>query len=269
MARLCDSIGIVGAGVVGQAIIRGMLEYCGEMRVYDIVPEKCTHSLQDTMKSDFVFVQVPTNASETGYDLTHLKSFFEKIRGHRGRVVLKSTVVPGTTDWLSKEYDIPSLMFSPEHLTARCALADFCSPARNIVGVADGGRMEDAHELRKLYRKRFHGVQCLLMTAKEAELSKLAINAMFGWKVLAFNHVYDICQKLGCSFEAVRQGILTDGRITHSHSEAVFDGKRGLYGYCLPKEGSAFAYLVEKCGVESGMAKAAVAYNDVLVRKSA
>lgn len=268
MPRLCDSIGVVGNGVVGSAIIRGLLEHCGEMRVYDVVPEKCTHDLPHVMACDFVFASVPTNASKDGYDLTHLKDFFGKIRGHGGRVVLKSTVLPGTTDWLAKEYGIPQLVFSPEHLTARCSYLDFQCPSRNIVGYTRGVEcsIDAAHDLVELYEKRFPGVPCLLMSAASAEMSKLAVNTLFATSVLMWNHIYDLCQAANCEFEAVQRGILTDGRVPHSHCEPIPpSGQRGAGGYCLQKELAAFAALQRKLGVESDMMTAADRYNRKLL----
>lgn len=268
MPRLANIIAVAGNGVVGSAIVRGLLEHCGEMRVYDVVPEKRTHSLEACLQADFLFVAVPTNGSADGYDLSHLKDFFGKIRGHQGIVVLKSTVLPGTTDWLAEEFGIPRLVFSPEHLTARCALADFQSPSRNVVGyTSDEQSVLSAGELVNLYKRRFPGVPCFAMKAREAELSKLAINTMFALKVIQWNQVYDVAKAMGCDFERVREAILTDGRITHSHTQVITPLGRGLYGYCLPKEQAAFAKLQEILGLDSRMVNAAVEYNQWLVGK--
>ena len=237
MARLCDKIGIVGAGVCGTATARAFLEYCGEMRIYDIVPEKASHTLAEAMDCDFVFASVPTNGLPDGsYDLTHLRTFCESIRGSRANIALRSTVLPGTSRSLAREFALPGLSFVPEHLTERCSLIDAICPARNVIGYLDEHDFDSSLDLAHLFSGRFPGAQCLLMSAESAEMEKLAINFLFSLKILAWNQIYDACQKSEANFDDVKEAILADGRISTSHCEVLMSSGRGAGGKCLVPE---------------------------------
>lgn len=48
-------IGVIGGGVLGQAVARSYLEWA-KVKVYDVIPERSTHSLAETVSSDLVFV---------------------------------------------------------------------------------------------------------------------------------------------------------------------------------------------------------------------
>jgi UDPglucose 6-dehydrogenase len=139
------------------------------------------------------------------------------------------------SEWLS-------ILHSPEFLTQRCAHVDFQCPARNIIGVPGWPHVTPAMEsvalaLGTLYRTRFPGVPCLLMQSDESELVKLAQNAFFATKVAFFNLVYELAQAKGLSFENVRAGMLSDGRIAHAHTAVPGpSGELGFGGACLPKD---------------------------------
>ncbi len=267
MARLCDSIGILGAGVCGTATARAFLEYCGEMRIYDILPEKSTHTLAEVMQCDWIFASVPTNGLPSGeYDLTHLRAMCESIRGSTAKIALRSTVLPGTTRILSDEYSLPNLLFVPEHLTERCALIDAVCPARNVVGYLDEGEnLLLACDLAILFEERFPGAWCHVISAESAEMEKIGINFLFAMKILCWNQIYDACQKTGADFDQVKGAILADGRITTSHCEPLMPGGRGAGGKCLAKELSAFSYLQQFHGNDGRMVLAADSYNKELL----
>ena len=57
------------------------------------------------------------------------------------------------------------------------------------------------------------------------------------------NMLYDLSQKLGCDWEAVRQMIAADPRIGEEHTHPVDKGGRGAGGDCLIKDFEAFIRL--------------------------
>ena len=63
-------IGIVGNGYVGGAVAHGFSPASTgrcEVKVYDILPERSTHSLSETINdSEFIFVSVPTPMNKDG-----------------------------------------------------------------------------------------------------------------------------------------------------------------------------------------------------------
>lgn len=236
-------IGIIGGGMVGRATARCFVEN-HEIRIYDKVAERSTHSMEEVLcESEIIFVCLPTPSTPTGQaDLTYLEEFFAHCGGllHNKNFVLKSTVPIGTTKRLALKYKLTNLVHSPEFLTARCSLVDAQTPARNIVGFVRGaGRqtIDAATRLKELYESRFKGVQVQTMSSDESEAVKLFTNGFFSVKLAYFNEIYSLVSKLGLCWDTIQAGMLSDGRITHSHTQVPGpDGKVGFGGACLPKD---------------------------------
>ena len=95
-------IGVIGCGVVGTAVAQGFSRVT-EVRVHD--KEQPSESLESVVRAcHVIFVCVPTPPfSDGGIDDTAVWDVMHGIAewqlpGRRPLVVLKSTVVPGTTD---------------------------------------------------------------------------------------------------------------------------------------------------------------------------
>jgi len=246
-------IGIVGGGTVGHATARAFLEHVDEVRVYDRVKERATATFAATLcDSDLIFVCLPE---------TNLDAFFDdtQVKRQPFNFVLKSTVPIGTTRRLQQQYNLPNLCHSPEFLTARCAVTDAQLPARNIIGVPQSVNYKGApFILNDLYERRFPGVPILTCTSDESEAIKLAVNSFFAVKISYFNELRSLCDKLGMDWDRVLWGVLSDGRISHSHTKVPGpDGKRGFGGACLPKDIKMLIDCMFEAGLEEYMLTAA------------
>ena len=108
--------------------------------VYDKDPEKSQDTLDETVnKSEFIFLSVPTPADKDGFnDLSIVRSALRDIesicKSPDNIILVRSTVVPGTTRALQKEFPNLRMVFNPEFLTERSANFDFINQARFIVG---------------------------------------------------------------------------------------------------------------------------------------
>lgn len=265
-------LGIVGAGVVGRATARCFMEN-SEVRVYDVMKERATHSLEEVLESELVFLCLPTPQKEGSLecDTSAIDDFFKKLNltsltAGRGNFVLRSTVSIGTTRRLREHYGVDNLVHSPEFLTARCAVTDAQIPARNIVGGAGFGareeRFDPTHPLVDLYIKRFPGVPIHLMTSDESEAVKLFLNSFFAVKVSYFNEVRELTDKLGLDWDSVLAGVLSDGRIAHAHTQVPGpDGKYGYGGSCLPKDIANLIDCSQKAGLTPHVTTAALHRN--------
>ncbi len=259
-------IGVIGGGVTGQATARVWLEHCDEVRVWDLVPERRTvKSMHDCCSCDLVFVCLPESQVDT---------FFQRgdVSPSAVNYVLRSTVPIGTTRSLAEKYGLKNLVHSPEFLTARCAMTDAQMPARNIIGCPTGKiykmRQECWYALKQLYEKRFPGVQTITMTSDESEAVKLFTNAFFATKVSLFNEFRSLADKLEMDWELVLLGMLSDGRISHSHTQVPGpDGKRGFGGACLPKDLEQLMRCYEEARVEAQLLIAARWRNNRIDRK--
>ena len=127
-------IGIIGRGFVGSAVEFGFSAQTGcdaEVRIYDKDPTKSIHTLEETVnKSDFIFLSVPTPSNVDGsMHLGILESVLRDIQVVNKRrdniILIRSTIIPGTTAKLCKKFTNLNIVFNPEFLTERSAKFDF------------------------------------------------------------------------------------------------------------------------------------------------
>lgn len=93
---------VVGLGVVGGAVFRWLKSRGFSVLGYDTGLGIGSPSMLGI--ADVIFICVPTPYAPGGYDLSHIKAVARAIPGRDKIVVLKSTVLPGTTDSLQEEY---------------------------------------------------------------------------------------------------------------------------------------------------------------------
>ena len=258
------TFGIIGAGFVGSAVAKGfMLD--GKVLLYDSNEHRRTASFRETINCDYVFICLPTPMREVEggrADLSIMDAVFEKIEATRKEegyknddtiFIIKSTVPVGTTRRYSEMYSFP-VVHCPEFLTERTANIDFLIPARHIIG---GVNPSILSKVENLFAKRFPGISILAMGPEEAELVKYMCNCFFATKVTFLNEMKLLADKLGMNWEEVRDGFLSDGRISHSHTQVPgHDGDRGFGGKCFPKDINAMIGLFEEHGLDAKQMKA-------------
>ena len=265
--KLEQKIGVIGNGFVGNAVQFGFSQKVGceaEVRVYDKNPSKSTHSLEETVnKSDFIFLSVPTPANEDGsINLDILEGALNDInRVHDGKdnvILIRSTVVPGTTWKLQTKYPHLNILFNPEFLTEKSANFDFINQSRFVIG-NNGKQMSWAksEEFVGLIKERFGDCVAVLETNYEtAELIKYMSNCFFATKVSFMNEMYQIAEKIDANWDDVVSGFVADGRIGHTHLNVPgHDGKFGFGGSCFPKDIQALIDFAEGFGVNSSVLK--------------
>lgn len=257
------TVGVIGNGVVGHATARCWMEWSdGGVRVYDKNPVRCAHPLvypepgRAVLDCDIVFVCLPETALDEFFTecLTGKGVYPDRVR--EVNFVLKSTVPVGTTRRLVQKHGLKNLVHSPEFLTARCAVTDAQMPARNIIGCPYG---EDewswaALRLEELCVTRFPGVSTYVMTSDESEAVKLMVNSFFAVKVALFNEFRTYADAAGLDWDQVLAGILSDGRIAHSHTKVPGPDGYGFSGRCLPKD----LMMLIRCMAQHGNAMAEV-----------
>ena len=245
--KIEQKIGVVGNGFVGGAVKFGFSPQVGcdaEVRVYDKNPIKSTHTLEETVnESDFIFLSVPTPANEDGSInldiLTDALSDIDKISEKDNYILIRSTVVPGTTRSLQEKFPKLNLLFNPEFLTERSANSDFISQGRFIIGSGDSHKSALGSELFvNLIRQRFGDCISILETTYEtAEMIKYMSNCFFATKVSFMNEMRMVADRCGVDWDMAVEGFVRDGRIGHSHLAVPGpDGKFGFGGSCFPKD---------------------------------
>ena len=100
-------------GFVGTAVAHGFSHQTGygaDIKIYDSNPDKSQNSLEETVNdSEFIFLSVPTPADKDGFnDLSIVRSVLNDISSVINNVdniiLIRSTVVPGTTRALQNEF---------------------------------------------------------------------------------------------------------------------------------------------------------------------
>ena len=258
------NIGIVGKGFVGSAVQHGFSPNVGcdaEVRIYDKDPSRSLHSLDETInKSDFVFVSVPTPSKKNGSaDLTILESVLSDIANvcinQETIILIRSTIIPGTTRGMQSKFHNLKLVFNPEFLTERSANFDFINQSRAIFG----GEKKNTNKVADLFRWRFGQSFSILETNFEsAELIKYMANTFFATKISFLNDMKLLSDKSNANWEDVIEGFVRDGRIGHSHlSVPGHDGKYGFGGVCFPKDIQAIIHFADTLDIDMTVLKGA------------
>lgn len=256
------NIGIVGFGFLGRAIAHGFSLH-SNIKIYDKYDEGYD-SLEDTVhNSDFIFICVPTPMKDNGeQDLAYMHDAIFNVvttADDPKVIILKSTIVPGTTRFFAGAHPGHEFVHNPEFLTQRVAKLDFINQSRIILG----GEKTATSKISVLYRDRFPHTPIYETTWEGAEVSKYMVNCFFALKVSFCNEMYDIAEHIGIPYEELRNMWLSDQRIGNSHHDVPgHDGDRGYGGKCFPKDVEAFICWAREEGVDLETLKAAVKVNN-------
>ena len=228
-------IGFIGQGFIGSSYADDF-----ESRGFDVVryarEEKYVKNKDIIAKCDIVFIAVPTPTTPDGFSYEIVQSVLPLI-GKGKTAVIKSTVLPGTTEKLQEEFPDIYLTHSPEFLRAVTAKEDAAHPHRNIVGYTAKSKSKAQEVIDVLPKAEYSKI----LPVKTAELIKYVGNVFLTQKVLFANTVYDLAEKIGANYDEVREAVGADTRITQSHLAISHDGGRGAGGYCFIKDLAAFS----------------------------
>ena len=239
------NIGIIGNGFVGEAQAFAFSPIAN-VKIFDIDPIKSTCSLENVHKSDFVFVCVPTPMFEDGsQDFSYVEDVFKNAVS-KPIYIIKSTILPGSTEKLSKKYQDLRIIFSPEFLTERTAKLDMLTQSRIILG----GDKELVNKVEKFFLLRFKNKHIIKTDSRTAELIKYMNNSFFATKVSIMNEFKLLCDVIGANWEDALNGFASDGRIGDSHLNVPgHDGKLGYGGTCFPKDVTSLINFAKKNSV--------------------
>ena len=256
-------IGFIGQGWIGKNYADDF-ENRGFQVVRYALEEPYIKNVDKIKQCDIVFIAVPTPSTPKGFDFSILEKAIKNV-GKGKIVVIKSTLLPGTTEKLQQKNKDKFIFHSPEFLTEATAAHDAANPKRNIIGIAKDNKIyKDKAQLilSVLPKAPFE----LICKAKEAEFIKYAGNNWFYLKVVFMNLLYDLVVASGSDYDVVREGMAADIRIGRSHLIPVHksgtlgsenfgliknkkkqkeDG-RGAGGHCFIKDYAAFVELYEK-----------------------
>lgn len=236
-------IGFIGQGFIGKNYADDF-EHRGYRVVRYTRGPKFSKNKDKIKECGMVFIAVPTPTTPAGFDYSIVREVLPLV-GKGKTAVIKSTILPGTTEKLQKEFPDIFVLHSPEFLRERSAAYDAAHPDRTIVGIPKDSaefRKKAADVLAVLPKAPYASV----MRVREAELVKYAGNGLLYLKVVFANLLYDLAEKVGADWGHVRDAVAADPRIGKSHLEPVHEGGRGAGGHCFIKDFAAFSLLHEK-----------------------
>ncbi|QQG37899.1 MAG: hypothetical protein HYS26_04725 [Candidatus Kaiserbacteria bacterium] len=243
MAQGKPLIGFIGQGWIGKAYSDNFEERGYEVVRYSL--EKPWLKNKDKIKEcDIVFIAVWTPTTPKGFDISVVESVLPLVGA--GKVaVIKSTVLPGTTEKLQKQFPQITLLFNPEFLSIVSHVHDAAHPFANLVGmpVTDAKHYSAAERVMKILPKAPFSMIC---KSVEAEIFKYSHNASGYAQVILFNVMYDLAEKLGASWDVVNKAIQADPLISNRYSNPVHKSGRGAGGGCFIKDMAALRSHVKK-----------------------
>lgn len=233
----------------------GLLELLDE-----VVPARlsATSDLEAAvMGADLTMIAVGTPFDGDTIDLGYIRKAAEQIgavlanKADYHVVVVKSTVVPGTTETVvlpileatsGKRAGVDfGVGMNPEFLKEGEAIADFMNPDRVVIGGIDDRSIERQAELYAA----FEGVDVLKTTPGTAEMIKYTANALLATLISFSNEVGNAAAAFGVDAVDVMRGVHLDKRFSPilPSGERVRPGMLsylaagcGFGGSCFPKD---------------------------------
>lgn len=190
----------------------------------------------------FICVDTPYKGEDNPCDLTAIHNVIDeytKYLREDGIFVIKSTILPGTTDDLVKKYN-KKFVFSPEYYgnTKHCNNFDFDFTIL-------GGNKKDCLKVQQILQPAYDARHIFRITdSKTAELVKYMENCFLAMKVSFCNQFFNIAKNNDVNYEELRELFILDPRVNPSHT-FVYEDQPYWDSHCLNKDVRAIAETEE------------------------
>lgn len=278
-----SNIGIIGSGVVGYATGKAFVAIGNNVMFFDVVKTtldiienegyEVARKLDDMKDVDIFFIIVPTPDKEGEIDLSYIRTAVTdlsnvlKNRGTRFTIVVKSSVVPLTTEQIvipmieqitgkicGRDFGV---CFNPEFLNEAHPYEDVMNPDRIVIGEYN---KESGDTLANLYS--VFACPIIRTSIVTAEMAKYANNAFNATKISFFNEIIMMCNKISADSATIHKIVQLDRyySIHPWHIGTPYGGK------CLPKDTNAIIHMFNHGGLHDPvLLKAVKKINDEMV----
>ncbi len=215
-----------------------------------------TDSVEAIRNSEISFVCVGTPSLRSGkLDLGYVERVVHEIgaalkqKNSYHVIVLRSTVLPGTTESLviptvekasglraGKDF---AVCYHPEFMREGSAVADFLQPPYTVLGAQDPAHLALARQLYKTISSPVYETSIPV-----AEMVKYVCNAFHAVKIGFANEVGTLCKSLGVDTETVTKIYTSDTKL--NISPAYLSPGFAFGGSCLPKDLRALSHRAKE-----------------------
>lgn len=264
------SINIIGYGYVGSAVghlceendlrfnVCDTQEKTGKFNYFANIKQLIEKSESEN-DMNYYFVAVPTPSNDTGAcDVSIIRHVLNELNTNvtkKSRVIIKSTLVPGSCNKFNEEYKNIDIILSPEFLREATYKADMYNAEFVLVGIPNTTQLDTYSDILNMFRylyKHNQDIDIYMKSYEECELFKYTLNVHLAVKVWYFNEIYEISEKLGVDYEKLKTLFKLDKRIGDYGTRVP--GPDGKFGYglsCLPKETRGMMKLQEELGIDN------------------
>lgn len=260
-------VSVVGLGFVGGSMKKSFeLKGCN-VKAYDKYKESDT--LEDCIRSEIMFLALPTLFDETTneYDKSCIVEVCEELvkNNYDGIVVIKSTVEPNTTRYLSNLFPSLKLVHNPEFLTAATAFEDFHNQKHIVLGKGKNVNDESMEKLSIFYKNLYPEADISICQDIESESMKIFLNCFYSVKVQFFNELYLLCHEMNCDYDNIIKLMLKNNWINPMHTKVPGpDGKLSYGGYCFPKDTNALLNHMRRVGTPHKVLESTVEERNIM-----
>ncbi len=237
------TVGIIGTGWVGDSYLNDFVQRGFDPICYSLEPQYAGNKAR-IKECEIVFIAVPTPTTPRGFDDSILRNVI-KLVGKGKTAVIKSTMLPGTTESIQRDNPNIFVLHAPEFLLEKSAHHDAAHPLRNIIGIPRNTPVfkKKAQNVLSILPKAPFNIIC---SSVDAEFIKYARNCVGYFRILFYNLLYDLANKKGSSWHNIQKAIAADPDNGLVYTSPFHKGGRGAGGNCFIKDFAAFTNYYEK-----------------------
>jgi UDPglucose 6-dehydrogenase len=284
------SINICGYGYVGEAFGSLCEKNQIKFNVYDVIKKegnfnyfsKLYELVENSEKENnlnYYIISVPTPSNDDGTCNTNIVETIirelkylvtKREQKSQSVVIIKSTIVPGTTTRLNTYYktDLLDIIFCPEFLTEKNYKTDMYNAEFVILGLIKDKSLLFSQQLMVLFRRLYihKSIEIYIRSSEEAELFKYTVNSYLALKVGYFNEINEICEKMDINYNSFKGLFQLEPRIGNYGITVPGSHGYGYSGTCLPKDSKSMSKFQQYLNIDNSLLKSLTYRNESYFR---